>query len=308
MKALVTGGTGFIGSNIAIELMNQGYDVIITGNDTEQKIPNFKGKLLQPSFIGIDWDAIGKIDVLFHEAAINDTQFMDKSEMFRANVKSSKKLFEYVIKHGCKHIVFATSTATYGNQPAPYIEGKTKQKPLNPYSESKIKMEKIAMKLAKKHPDVKIVGLRYCNVYGPRENHKGKRSTMIYQLAQQMLQGNPKIFTDGEQKRDYIYVKDVVKANLLASKSEKSCIVNCGSGKATTFNDIIKELNKVMGTNRQPEFIDNPYGINYQSYTECDMTLAKELIGFIPDYTFEKGLDDYYHSGFLIKKYSKLRN
>ncbi|MBI2662863.1 NAD-dependent epimerase/dehydratase family protein [Candidatus Woesearchaeota archaeon] len=302
MKALVTGGTGFIGSNIAIELINQGSEVIITGNDTEQKIPNFKGKLLQPSFVGIDWDAIGKIDVLFHEAAINDTQFMDKSEMFRANVKSSKKLFEYVIKQGCKHIVFATSTATYGNQPAPYIEGKTKQIPINPYSESKIKMEKIALKLAKEYPDVKIVGLRYCNVYGPRENHKGKRSTMIYQLAQQMLNGNPKIFKHGEQKRDYIYVKDVVKANLLAAKSEKSCILNCGSGKATTFNNIIKELNKVMGLNKQPEYIENPCGENYQSYTECDMTLAKELIGFIPEYTFEKGLQDYYNSGFLIKK------
>jgi len=302
MKALVTGGTGFIGSNIVIELINQGYDVIITGNESEQKIPNFKGKILHPSFIGIDWDTIGKIDVLFHHAAINDTQFMDRTEMFRANVESSKKLFEYVIKNGCKHIVFATSTATYGNEPAPYIEGKTKQIHLNPYSESKIEMEKIAMDLAKNHPEVKIVGLRYCNVYGPRENHKGKRSTMIYQLAQQMLHSNPKIFKYGEQKRDYAYIKDVVTANLLAAKAKQSCIVNCGSGKTTTFNDIIKELNKVMGLNRKPEYIDNPYGTNYQNHTECDMKLAKELIGFTPEYSFEKGLQDYYDSGFLIEK------
>jgi ADP-L-glycero-D-manno-heptose 6-epimerase len=299
MKALVTGGTGFIGSNIALELMKQGYEVIITGNDTEQKLPGFKGKILHPSFIGIDWDAIGHVDVLFHEAAINDTQFMDRKEMLRANFESSKKLFDHVIEHGCKHIVFATSTATYGNEPAPYIEGKTKQIPFNPYSESKIEMEKYAMELAKKHSDVVLVGLRYCNVYGPRENHKGKRSTMIYQLAQQMKTGNPRIFSMGEQKRDYIYVKDAVRANLLAAKAKESCIVNCGSGKATTFNDIIKELNKVMKLNRKPEYIDNPYGKNYQSYTECDMTLAKKNIGFVPEYSFEQGLKDYFESGFL---------
>jgi ADP-L-glycero-D-manno-heptose 6-epimerase len=300
MRALVTGGTGFIGSNIALELVKEGYDVVITGNESEQKLPDFKGKILQPSFIGIDWEEIGQIDVLFHEAAINDTQFQDRKEIFRVNVESSKKLFEYAIEHGCKHIVFATSTATYGNEPAPYVEGKTKQLPLNPYAESKVEMEKIAMDLAKKNPQVIFVGLRYCNVYGPRENHKGKRATMIYQLAQQMIKGDPEIFKDGEQKRDYIYVKDVVRANILAAKVKESCIVNCGSGKATNFNNIIKELNKVLGLDRKPRYIDNPYGSNYQNYTECDMTLAKKKIGFASEYSFEKGLKDYFDSGFLV--------
>lgn len=301
MKALVTGGTGFIGSNIAMALIEQGWEVLITGTDSEQKIPNFKGKYLQPSFIGLDFNSIGYVNAVFHEAGINDTQFLDRREMFRANVYSAQRLFEHVIANGCKHIVFASSTATYGKEKAPYYEGITKQVPINPYSESKIELEKMAMKLARKNPGTSIIGLRYCNVYGPRENHKGKRATMIYQLAQQMLVGNPRIFKDGEQKRDYIYVKDVVAANLLALRTKKSFIVNCGSGVATTFNEIVFQLNKILGLKREIEYIDNPYGDNYQSYTECNMDLAKEKLKFVPEYDFVSGLEDYYNSGWLIK-------
>ena len=98
----------------------------------------------------------------------------------------------------------------------------------------------------------------------------------------------------------FTYVKDVVTANILASKAKESCIVNCGSGKAISFNQIVEQLNFVLGLNRKPEYIDNPFEGAYQNYTECDMSLAKEKLGFVPEYTFEKGLMDYYHSGFLI--------
>lgn len=299
MKILVTGGTGLIGSNVALELIKQGYDVIITGTDSERQIKGIK-KYLQSSFIGLDFDSIGKIDILFHQAAINDTTNMDKKEMFRANVDSSKTLFEHVIKKGCNKIVYASSTAIYGNSQAPYKENETKLNPLNPYAESKIALERVAKELNEKYFDVVFVGLRYCNVYGPGENFKGKRATMIYQLAQQMLKGNPKIFRDGEQKRDYIYVKDVIKANLLAAKAKESCVVNCGYGKAITFNDLIKILNNLLGTNRKPVYIDNPHIKKYQDYTECDMSLAKEKINFEPEFGIEKGIKDYYDSGFLV--------
>ena len=158
------------------------------------------------------------------------------------------------------------------------------------------------MQFAQKHPEIIIVGLRYCNVYGPGESHKGKRSSMIYQLAQQISKGNPRIFKMGEQKRDFIYVKDVVEANILASKAKESCIVNCGLGKATTFNRIIEILNKALGTNRKTEYIDNPYADQYQNFTECDMNLAKQKIGFAPEYGIEKGIKDYYESGFLVDR------
>jgi ADP-L-glycero-D-manno-heptose 6-epimerase len=298
MKCLVTGGTGFIGSNIALHLMQEGHEVIITGHESEQQLPEFKGKRLYPGFIGIDWEAIGTVDVLFHQAAMNNTRINDRTEMLRANVESSQVLFEHVITRGCKRIVYASSTAVYGRNPAPYKE--TDSYDLNtPYAESKKLLDDLAMRFADTYPHVTIVGLRYCNVYGPREHHKGTRATMIYQFAQQMQKGNPRLFKYGEQRRDYVYVKDVIRANIAAATAKASCVVNCGSGRATTFNRLVELLNDVLGLHRTPEYIDNPYEGNYQDHTECDMTLAHEKIGFLPEYSIEEGIRDYYESGFL---------
>ncbi len=301
MRVLVTGGTGFIGSNIVFKLLEENHKVFATGVDSEQKLPD-NVEILGYDFANLDWKKINKLDILFHQAAINDTTLMDRELMFKINVEGTKKLFKNAIENGCKKIVYASSTAIYGNAPAPYIENKTPIVPLNPYAESKKLVEEFVIEFAKDHPDVIIVGLRYCNVYGLGEGKKGKRSTMIYQLAQQMLKGNPRIFKDGEQKRDYIYVKDVVRANILAAKAKQSCIVNCGYGKATTFNELIRILNLVLKTNRVPEYIDNPYLGKYQDYTECDMNLAKKMIGFVPEFDIVSGIKDYYNTGFLVEK------
>ena len=300
MRCLVTGGTGFIGSNLALYLLEEGHEVLITGHEAEQQLPGFQGKCLYPGLTGIDWEAVGHIDALFHQAAINNTRMMDRREMLRANVESSRALFEYVLARGCRKIVYASSTAVYGRNPAPYKE--TDDFDLNtPYAESKKLLEDAAGELNEKYPDATFVGLRYCNVYGPREYHKGSRATMIYQFAQQMQKGNPKLFKFGEQLRDYIYVKDVVHANILAASSQESCIVNCGSGQSTSFNRLVEILNDILGVSRIPEYIDNPYESSYQNHTECDMSLAREKIGFAPEYSIDKGIHDYFESGFLFK-------
>lgn len=298
MRVLVTGGTGFIGSNLVLRLLEQGHDVLITGHDAEQKIPNFRGKYLQPGLLGIDWEAIGRLDILFHQAAINDTTSLDEKEMLRANTEAAKELFRRVADGGCRRIVYASSTAVYGDAPAPYRErGLTR--PLNPYARSKKELEDWASQFARERPEVTVVGLRYCNVYGPRENHKGPRASMIYQLAAQMRKGTPRLFKYGEQKRDYLYVEDAVEANLRAADAPQSFIVNCGSGEATTFNELLEILNQTLGVERQPEYIDNPYQDRYQSHTECDMTLARRLLGFTPKFDVRSGIAAYSRSGFL---------
>ncbi|MBI2671102.1 NAD-dependent epimerase/dehydratase family protein [Candidatus Woesearchaeota archaeon] len=302
MRALVTGGTGFIGSNLVLKLIESEHDVIMTGHHAEQIIPNFKkGIYFQGDLTNIKWDFINHVDVLFHQAAINDTTSMNRREMLKVNVEKSKEIFQRAIDHGCKRIVYASSTAVYGNLPAPYTED-IKLAPLNPYGESKELLEEFATDFSARHKEIVVVGLRYSNVYGPRENHKGKRASMIYKLAQMMMTGNPRHYKFGEAKRDFTYVKDVVMANLLASQSRESCIVNCGSGKATSFNRLVEIINKVLGTSRVSEYIENPYNEMYQNFTLCDMSRAREKIGFIPEYDIEKGIRDYHESGFLVTR------
>ncbi len=292
-KCLVTGGTGFIGYNLTKELQKIGHEVYITGGEKEN-YEDVKEFIVGYDLFELNWKKIGDIDILFHQAAIVDTTFKNREEMNRINVRASKYLFEQAIKNGCKHIVYASSTAVYGNEPAPYKEGVTKLNPLNLYAESKKILDEFAIKFAQEHPEIVIVGLRYCNVYGNYDLHKGKMRCYLSQIADQMSIGNPKLFKDGEQKRDYIYVKDAVHANILASKAKESCIVNCGSGKAASFNELVSILNKVLNLNRVPEYIENPYKNVYQSHTECDMALAKEKIGFVPKYSVEQGIRELY--------------
>lgn len=301
MRVLVTGGTGFIGSNLALRLLADGHDMFMTGTDGEQTLPQFQGRVLPRDFSRLDWGTLGPIDVVFHQAAINDTTLMDRAEMFRVNVEGSKALFEAAARHGCRRIVYASSTAAYGDAPAPYHE-EGPLHPLNPYGESKMALDQFAMVFAREHPEAVVIGLRYCNVYGPREAHKGKRASMIFQLAQQMAKGSPRLFQYGEQKRDYIFVDDAVRLNLRALASEESCVVNCGSGTATTFNELVTILNGVLNTERVPEYIENPYAAQYQSHTECDMSLAREKLGFVPAVDIRSGIQHYFERGDLVRE------
>jgi ADP-L-glycero-D-manno-heptose 6-epimerase len=141
-----------------------------------------------------------------------------------------------------------------------------------------------------------IVGLRYFNVFGPREAFKGRPASMIYHLARQMKDGKrPRIFKMGEQKRDHIYVKDVVNATIMAaSDSAKSGVYNVGTGIGTSFNELVRVLNEVLGTDLMPEYFDNPYDDEtYQSDTQADMSNAFEGLGFKAEYSIKDGVSEY---------------
>ena len=155
-------------------------------------------------------------------------------------------------------------------------------------------MDNVARQFADDNNDMKIIGLRYFNVYGPGEYFKGKMASMVYQLYNQMKAGKrPRVFKHGEQMRDFVYVKDIVKINLCALKNGKETgVYNAATGIPRDYNDIIKCLNKELGTNLEPEYIDNPYPF-FQLKTQADITKSKEKLGYEPDYSLEAGIADY---------------
>lgn len=299
MKAVVTGAGGFIGSNLVSHLLKEGYEVIAISESSPPSSVQESKKChyIKKNFMDVEWGEIGKADVLFHYASITDTLIEDRKRMFEVNVHAAEDLFKKALNSCCNNIVYASSMAVYGNTPLPLTEFK-RVRPLNAYGQSKAALEERAVLLSEESPQSHIIGLRYSNVYGPSESGKGKMASMIYQFAMQMQKGNPRLFEFGEQQRDFLYVRDAVRAAILASKSFYSGVVNCGSGKGTTFNQLVSYLNEVMGTSRQPEYIPNPNRQGYQSNVVLDMSLAKKVLGFNPKFSIKEGIKEYYSLGF----------
>jgi len=295
-KYLVTGGAGFIGSNIAKTLEAQGHEVTVL--DDFQKNGNFK------NLIGFKGDVIAAdlftsvptdmyFDAIFHEAAITDTTEMNQKVMMEQNVEAFKNLLDYAAENEIKKVIYASSAATYGNGPVPNVETQPTH-PENVYGFSKVIMDNVARQFAEDNNDMTIIGLRYFNVYGPGEYFKGKMASMIYQLYNQMKAGKrPRVFKNGEQQRDFVYVKDIVKINLCAlNNGRETGVYNAATGIPRDFNDIIRCLNKELGTHLEPEYFDNPYPF-FQVKTQADITKSKEKLGYTPDYSLEAGIADY---------------
>ena len=295
-KYLVTGGAGFIGSNIAKTLEAQGHEVTVlddfSKNGHFKNLIGFKGDVITADlFEYMPTDMY--FDAIFHEAAITDTTVMDQKAMMEQNVEAFKNLLAFAADNEIKKVIYASSAATYGNGPVPNVETQPTH-PENDYGFSKAIMDNVARQFADDNNDMKIIGLRYFNVYGPGEYFKGKMASMVYQLYNQMKAGKrPRVFKHGEQMRDFVYVKDIVKINLCALNNGKETgVYNAATGIPRDYNDIIKCLNKELGTNLEPEYIDNPYPF-FQLKTQADITKSKEKLGYEPDYSLEAGIADY---------------
>jgi ADP-L-glycero-D-manno-heptose 6-epimerase len=303
VRALVTGGAGFIGSNLARRLANDGHDVVAADDFQSGHWTNlidFTGDVRtfschEPAAITSTL-AGDRFDVIFHQASITDTTVHDQRRMMENNVEAFRALLDLAVQWKSR-VVWASSCSIYGQGPVPMKESQPPQ-PLNVYAFSKLAMERLAARYAPKlaHP---VVGLRYSNVYGPGEAHKGKFASMIYQLAKQMRGGNrPRIFTAGQQKRDFVAIWDVVQANLDALNAKGSGSFNAGAGASWSFNDVVAELNRVLGTSLQPDYFENPYSFT-QDWTETDLTEATRVLGYRPQYDLRKGVEAYLESGKL---------
>lgn len=301
MKFVVTGGAGFIGSNLVLTLERQGAKVIavddFSGGNFEN-LKQFRGEVIAQDVNDLNWESLKPLDGIFHQAALTDTTVTDQKRMMLNNVEGFRKVLEFSFRNRIK-LVYASSAGVYGNEPAPQRENGPLN-PLNVYAYSKLVGDQVAEKTWKESKTL-IVGLRYFNVFGLGEKHKTKYASMIYQLAQQMRAGKrPRIFHDGEQTRDHLYVKDAVEANLKAFEAKQSGIFNVGTGKATSFNRVIEILNEVFGTSLAPDYFDNPYPF-YQNSTKADTTQAERVLGFKASWSIKEGMREYLTAFYDLK-------
>src|SRR6185436_16480519 len=199
----------------------------------------FKGDFVTADVSRLDWEGQFKhlsFDAIFHEASITDTTVHDQFLQVHDNVEGFRRLLDFAAPHHTP-VVYASSAATYGIASTIMREDQPPS-PANVYAFSKVQLDNLARISARQQPSWKIVGVRYFNVYGPREAHKKAAASMIYQLYLQMKAGKrPRVFKHGEQKRDFVYVKDVVALTMGALSAPKSGIYNCGSGQAFSFNE-----------------------------------------------------------------------
>jgi ADP-L-glycero-D-manno-heptose 6-epimerase len=296
---VVTGGAGFIGSNLVLALQEKFPEARLTVIDDFRSgdfknLRGYRGDVMTRNLADLNWwepFSQEKFDAIFHFASITDTTNHNQCEQVHDNVESFRHLLEFA-QHHKTQVIYASSAATYGAANGVNSEAH-EAAPANVYAFSKAIMDNLARRAAAENPDWKVVGLRFFNVYGPREAHKGGPASMILHLARQMKEGKrPRVFKHGEQKRDFVYVKDIVQGTLRALEATASGIYNLGSGQARSFNELIAILNDSLGTNFEPEYFENPHA-HYQNHTEADLTLVRQSLGYEPEFTLEKGVADY---------------
>jgi ADP-L-glycero-D-manno-heptose 6-epimerase len=299
LNFVITGGAGFIGANLTLALQEKFPDTHLTVIDDFRSgdfknLIGYRGDFVAQNLATLDWHAqFGdkKFDAIFHLASITDTTNHDQFEQVHDNVESFRRILNFA-RPTRTRIIYASSASIYGAVTHASVESNSAG-PANAYSFSKAIMDNIARRAAAESSHWVIVGLRYFNVYGPREAHKGVPASMVYHLAQQMKAGHrPRIFKHGEQKRDFVYVKDTVEGSIRALDAQTSGTYNLGSGQARSFNELVDILNKCLGTNFQPDYIDNPHA-HYQNFTQADLTNARNALSYEPKFRLEDGVRDY---------------
>ena len=301
MKNLVTGGAGFIGSHIVRTLLEQGMEVKILDNfstgkreniaDFEKQIELIEGDLRDASKVN---EAVRGVDIIFHEAAfVSVPQSMGEPQnCFDVNVTGTSMLFDAARRAGVKRAVFATSAAVYGDSTEMPLTEETPLRPLSPYAASK-RVDEIYGQLYTTSFGLDVVALRYFNVYGPRQRPDSMYAAAVPIFIRRLLDGKGvTIYGDGGQTRDLINVRDVVRANLVASEhpAAPGQIFNICTGIETRIIDLVEVLQDLFPSAPAPTFAPVRSGDIYRSIGSPQK--AADLIGFRAEVTLDQGLKE----------------
>ena len=320
---LVTGAAGFIGSCMVGYLNRKGYHniIIVDEFDDENKKLNYEDKKIIARVDRnelFDWlnDHPMKIDFVFHLGARTDTTEFDYAVLEKLNVDFSKKIWSYCAEKNIP-LVYASSAATYGDGELGYKDDHElpyKLNPLNPYGKSKNEFDKWAIEESQKSAPPYWYGLKFFNVYGPNEYHKGRMASVIFHSFNQikssdkvkLFKSHKPEYKDGEQLRDFVYIKDVVDiCYWLMNEKPTPGLYNLGTGKSRTFKDLVIAIFKSLDKEPVIEFIDTPIDIRdkYQYFTEADMNKLRN-VGYKEDfYSLEEGVETYVKNFLIEKKY-----
>jgi len=318
---VITGAAGFISSCLISKLNDNGFTDIVAVDDFSNKLKlrNWNTKKIRCTIerkLFFDWlkDYHQQVELIFHLGARTDTTEFNKQIFDELNLNYSKAIWHACVQYHIP-LVYASSAATYGSGEFGYNDNESlipQLKPLNPYGDSKNDFDKWALMQEKK--PFFWAGLKFFNVYGPNEYHKGRMASVIFHAYHQIREtGQMKLFkshrnhfNDGEQMRDFIYVKDVVDVcYFLMHHRKNSGIYNVGSGKARSFNNLVKQTFLSLGVNENIEYIDMPADIRdtYQYFTEANMEKLKNIGYHCTFHSLEEGIDDYIKNYLLTNRY-----
>ena len=298
---LVTGGCGFIGSNIVEHLLGMGETVRVLDDLSTGKTHNVTGlpggdrvDIRQASLLDADKvnAACAGVDYVLHQAALPSVQrsVEDPHSTNRVNVEGTVNLLNACRDAGVKRVVYAASSSAYGNQPQPVKTEKLLPMPLSPYAVSKLTCEYYLKSFTECY-GLETVSLRYFNVFGPRQDPNSEYSAVIPLFVTKVLKGeSPIIYGDGTQSRDFTYVENNVRANILAATAPGAGgrVMNVACGRSYTLLDLLTEINQVLGTDIQPVFA--PARAGDVKHSLADISKAKELIGYDVTVDFHEGL------------------
>jgi UDP-glucose 4-epimerase len=299
MSTLVTGGAGFIGSNLVEDLLRAGEDVLVLDNMHTGSAENLAGLEGRLELIQMSCTDLSALDI--HPQKIYHLGIPSSSPMYKRNpclvgeaINGFISVYELARRSGSR-VVYASSSSLYNGILPPHREdlaiGVTDY-----YTEARLAMERMA-ELYQRLYGIASVGLRFFSVYGPREGSKKQYANMVTQFLWDMKAGKrPLVYGDGTQTRDFTYVLDVVRAMRLAMDSDYHGILNVGTGEAWSFNEVIELLNRMMDLSLEAQYTENPIK-NYVLHTRSDTAKAESTIGFRSRFGLEEGI------GELIRSY-----